>query len=92
MGAVNLLLWAAGIVLIVVGYRRARAPWSRYQALKAQDENIARYESWRGGVRDDKTGKTGASVAMELLRRQARIGGAIAIAGFVLVFLGFAIR
>ena len=94
MGAVNLLLWAGGIVLIVVGYRRARAPWSRYQALKAQDENIARYESWRGGVRDDsRTGnKTAASVAMDLLRRQARIGGAIAIAGFVLVFLGFAIR
>ena len=90
MGAVNLLLWAGGIVLIVIGYRRARGPWSRYQALKAQDENIARYESWRGGVRDD--GKTGASVAMELLRRQARIGGAIAIAGFVLVFLGFLIR
>lgn len=90
MGPINLLLWGAGIVLIVVGYRRARDPWSRYQALKAQDENIARYESWRGGIRDD--GKTGASVAMELLRRQARIGGAIAIAGFVLVFLGFLIR
>ena len=90
MGAVNLLLWAGGIVLIVVGYRRARGPWSRYQVLKAQDEIIARYESWRGGVRDD--GKTGASVAMELLRRQARIGGAIAICGVVLVFLGFLIR
>jgi hypothetical protein len=90
MGPLNLLLWGAGIALIVIGYRRARDPWSRYQALKAQDENIARYESWRGGIRDD--GKTGASVAMELLRRQARIGGAIAIAGFVLVFLGFLIR
>ena len=90
MGAINLLLWAGGIVLIVVGYRRAKGPWSRYQALKAQDENIARYESWRGGTRSD--GKTGASVAMELLRRQARIGGAIAIAGFVMVFAGFLIR
>jgi hypothetical protein len=90
MGPLNLLLWGGGIVLIIVGYQRARAPWSRYQALKAQDENIARYESWRGGSRSDD--KTGASVAMELLRRQARIGGAIAIAGFVLVFLGFLIR
>lgn len=86
----NLLLWGGGIALIIVGYQRARGPWSRYQALKAQDENIARYESWRGGTRNDD--KTGASVAMELLRRQARIGGAIAIAGFVLVFLGFLIR
>jgi hypothetical protein len=90
MGPLNLLLWGAGIALIVIGYRRARDPWSRYQALKAQDENIARYQSWRGGARDE--GKTGASVAMELLRRQARIGGAIAVAGFVLVFLGFLIR
>ena len=90
MGVMNLLLWGGGIALIVMGYRRARGPWSRYQALKAQDENVARYESWRGGSRSD--GKTGASVAMELLRRQARIGGAIAIAGFGLVFLGFLIR
>ena len=90
MGVINLLLWGGGIALIIIGYRRARGPWSRYQELKAQDENVARYESWRGGSRSD--GKTGASVAMELLRRQARIGAAIAIAGFVLVFLGFLIR
>ena len=90
MGFVNILMWGAGIALIIVGYQRARGPWRRYQALKAQDENVARYESWRGGVRDD--GKTGASVAMELLRRQARIGAAIAIAGVVLVFLGFFVR
>ena len=69
------MLWVAGVVLIVVGYSRARGPWARYQALKAQDANVARYESWRGGVRG-ATSKTGASVAMELLRRQARIGGA----------------
>jgi hypothetical protein len=90
MGALNLLLWGAGIALIVIGYTRARRPWTRYQELKAQDENVARYEAWRGGVRDDS--KTGASVAMEILRRQARIGGAIAIAGVVLVFLGFFVR
>jgi len=90
MGPLSLLLWAAGITLIVVGYARARGPWSRYQALKAQDENVARYEAWRGGVRDES--KTGASVAMEILRRQARIGGAVAIAGVVLVVLGFFAR
>ncbi len=90
MSVVNLALWAAGIVLIAAGYAGARRPWGRYQALKAQDENIARYEAWRGGVRSDS--KTGASVAMEILRRQARIGGLIAIAGFVLVFLAFFLR
>jgi hypothetical protein len=87
---VNVALWLAGVALIAVGYTRARGPWSRYQALKAQDENVARYEAWRGGVRDDST--TGASVAMAILRRQAQIAGLIAAAGFVLVFVGFLIR
>ncbi|MFL5643774.1 MAG: hypothetical protein ACJ77V_10615 [Chloroflexota bacterium] len=86
----NIALWLAGVALIAVGYSRARGPWARYQQLKAQDANVARYESWRGGLRDDST--TGASVAMAVLRRQARIGAAIAIVGVVLVFLGFLIR
>ncbi len=90
MGPLNLVLVAGGIVLIAVGYARARGPWARYQALRAQDENIARYEAWRGGVRDD--GKTGASVAMEILRRQARLAGLVAVLGFVLVFVGFFVR
>ena len=91
MGLVNIVLWLAGVVLIAVGYQRARGPWARYQQLKEQDANVARYESWRGGVRNtDST--SGASVAMAVLRRQAQIGGAIAIAGVVLVFLGFLIR
>lgn len=91
MEPVNLILWAAGVVLVVIGYTRAKGPWARYQALKEQDANVARYEQWRGGVRsgDDKTG---ASVAMDVLRRQARVGGAIALVGFVLIFLGFLIR
>ena len=90
MGPINLLLWAGGVALIVFGYSRARGPWSRYQALKAQDANVARYEAWRGGVRDD--GPTGASVAMAVLRRQAQVGASIAVLGVVLVFLGFFIR
>jgi uncharacterized membrane protein len=87
---VNLILWVAGIALIAVGYQRARGPWARYQALKEQDANAARYNAWRGGVRDD--GTTGASVAMAILRRQWQMGSAVAIAGLVLVFLGFLIK
>jgi hypothetical protein len=90
MGAINLVLWAAGVVLIALGYLRAKAPWLRYQELKAQDANIARYEAWRGGVRSDS--KTGASVAMDVLRRQAQVGAGIAIAGIVLVAAAFVIR
>jgi uncharacterized membrane protein len=87
---VNLALWIAGIILIALGYTRARGPWARYQALREQDANVARYESWRGGVRDTST--SGASVAMEMFRRQARMGAVIALVGFVLVFAGFLIR
>jgi hypothetical protein len=90
VGPLNIALWLGGIALIAVGYVRARRPWARYQALRAQDANVARYSAWRGGVRDD--GQTGASVAMAVLRRQAQTGAAIAVGGFVLVFLGFLIR
>jgi uncharacterized membrane protein len=90
MAPVNILLWGVGVLLVVVGYARARGPWARYQALKAQDENVARYESWRGGLRDHET--TGASVAMAMLRRQAQMAGVLAVVGVVLIFLGFLIR
>ena len=87
----NIVLWVAGIALVAIGYQRARGPWSRYQALKEQDANVARYEAWRGGVRGDDD-RTGASVAMDILRRQARIAGLIAVVGVVLIFFGFLIR
>lgn len=90
MGPLNLATLALGIVLIAIGYQRARGPWSRYQALREQDANVARYEAWRGGLRDRST--TGASVAMQMLRRQAQVGAGIAVAGFVLVVTGFALK
>ena len=90
MGIGSLILIAIGVASIAFGYWRARGPWARYQALKAQDENIARYESWRGGLRD--SGTTGASVAMQVLRRQARNGWLILGAGVVFVILGLLIR
>ena len=90
MSIVNVVLWLLGIALIAIGYQRAKAPWSRYQALKEQDANVERYSAWRGGVRDTST--TGASVAMEILRRQTQRGALIAVVGFVLVFIGFLIR
>ena len=87
MGLLNLALIVIGVATMAAGYARARRPWARYQALKAQDENIARYESWRGGLRD--SGPTGASVAMDILRRQARTGAIIALVGFAITLAGF---
>ena len=90
MGILNLALWGVGILLIVVGYTRAAPAWRRYRALTAQDQNVKRYEQWRGGARSDD--RTGASVAMEVLLRRARIWGAVAVGGFLVVFLGFVLR
>jgi hypothetical protein len=88
---VNLICWILGVILIAVGYLRAKGPWSRYQALKAQEANLARYEGWRGTrLRDD--GPSAASLLAAELRRQAQVGGLVAIAGFVLVFVGFAVK
>ena len=91
MGAINLACWVLGIVLIVAGYLRAKGPWARYQQLKAQEANLARYEGWRGTrLRDD--GPSAASIMAAELRRRAQIGGLILIVGFVLVFVGFAVH
>jgi hypothetical protein len=89
MSIPGLVLVVVGAMLLLVGLGRARGPWSRYQALREQDANIARYEAWRGGLRD--SGTTGASVAMAVLRRQAREGAIIAGAGAALVIAGLVV-
>ncbi len=78
-----------GGVFIAAGFQRARGPWARYRALQEQDRNVARYEAWRGGLRD--SGPTGASVAMAVLRRQVQTGVALGIVGFIFIVAGLAI-
>ncbi len=94
LSALNLALWGIGIVLIAAGYVRAREPWRRYLALRVQQENADRYEAWRGRSRGRAadSGPSGADVAMAMFRRQAQVGAAIVVVGFVLVFAGFAVR
>jgi hypothetical protein len=82
----GIILILLGIAAIAAGYARFRGPWERYQALKAQDANIARYESWRGGLRD--SGTTGASVAMQILRKQVRDAAIVMAAGVAFVVIG----
>jgi hypothetical protein len=91
MGPINLICWVLGVALIALGYLRARGPWSRYQQLKEQEANISRYEGWRGTrLRDE--GPSAASIMAQEMRRRAQVGGVVLIAGFVLVFMGFAVR
>ena len=91
MGLINLICWVLGIALIVVGYTRAKGPWARYQELRNQEANLARYEGWRGTrLRDD--GPSAASIMAKELRRKAQMAGLVAVVGFVLVFVGFAVH
>jgi hypothetical protein len=82
----GLIFMLLGVAAAAAGYARFRGPWARYQALKAQDANIARYESWRGGLRD--TGTTGASVAMDILRQKVRQAALIMAAGVAIFVVG----
>ncbi len=89
--AVNLVgvaLVAGGVALLALGYARARGPWQRYQALKAQDENASRYRAWRGGPASAAEEKTGASVAMADAAPPGRTWAAVAAVGVVLVVVG----
>ncbi len=88
MTVLGLALAAGGVVLVAVGYTRARGPWRRYQGLKAQDENAARYRAWRGGPAASPDEKTGASVAMAILRREVRTWAAVAAVGAALIVGG----
>ena len=86
----GLVLIVLGIAATAVGYARFRTPWAKYQGLKAQEANISRYESWRGGLRD--SGETGASVALSMFRGQARNAAIVMGAGVAIVILGLLVR
>ncbi len=90
MNPVSLLLIVIGLGLVVIGYLRTRGPFARLKALRAQDQNVARYNAWRGGVRDDS--QAAASVAMAILQRQVRLGAGLGLAGIVCITVGLVIR
>lgn len=92
MTPTNVVLWLLGAALMAIGYARARGPWSRYRALRDQQANIDRYGAWRGGLRTEDDGPTGASVMMAEVRRQAQLGGLIIAVGVVLFMAGFLVR
>ena len=90
MSPTAIVLIVVGLALIVAGYLRTRGPYARLRALRAQDANVARYEAWRGGIRDDS--RTGASVAMAILQRQVRVGAGIGLIGIAAIATGLFMR
>lgn len=89
----DLVLWAGGASLIALGAYTARDPYARLQALRAADDNVRRYADWRGrGDREADRGITGADVMRQQLTARLRLRAAIAVAGVVLIVVGFVIR
>ncbi len=92
MGLFNLLLMFAGIALLALALTRASGPYARFRALQQNEENLRRYEQWRGGRHEEQGHEvTGAQVMRQELRRQVQVWLGVALCGFVFVFLGFTI-
>jgi len=88
----NVALWLVGVVMLVLGVWRIRAPLARMTELDRLAENAKRYDSWRGNRASDGDGTTGADVMREMLRRQVVVWGVVAAIGVALIVAGFAVR
>ena len=92
MSTLSIVLVVAGVALVALGLSRARAPWGRYQALRAQEANAERYRAWRGGPGRAVGDTTGADVMKTILRARVREALLVAAAGVVVAVIGFVIR
>lgn len=92
MNPAAVLLWAAGVAAVIVGWYRLRGPLARYRQLGETEANLRRYETWRGKPVDSGPGRTGADEMREFMRRQMILWGALITIGIVLIFVGIAIR
>jgi hypothetical protein len=92
LSTLSIVLVVAGVALVALGLSRARAPWGRYQALRAQEANAERYRAWRGGPGRAVGETTGADVMKTILRARVREALLVAAAGVVLAVIGFVIR
>jgi len=88
----NVALWLVGVVMLVLGVWRIRAPLARMTELDRLAENAKRYDSWRGNRAPEGDGTTGADVMREMLRRQVVVWGVVAAIGVALIVAGFAVR
>jgi hypothetical protein len=91
----NVILWIGGLVLLGAGIVMIRGPLARYQQLQQTDENLRRYESWRGGSRRtavDYGGTTGADVMKAQMRQRVQLWAGAIVVGIVLIVAGFIVR
>jgi hypothetical protein len=90
VSVLNAALWVLGAAALVLAYARGAPAYRRYQAFRDQQANVRRYESWRG--RPTEPGRSSADLMEVELRRRVRPWVLLGVAGFVMVFAGFAIR
>jgi len=88
MGALDLVLAAAGLVILAYGAWRAWRPWQRARALAATEANLRRYESWRGGRTADDAGPSSAELMRRELRGQVLRWGGVAAIGAIVALVG----
>lgn len=88
----NVALWIAGVVLLLLGIWQVRQPLAHYRSLEATQANLRRYDDWRGGRMADDSGRTGADEMRDLLRNRVRLWVGVIIAGIVLLVAGFIVR
>lgn len=90
MSILNVVLWVGGVVLVAAAYLRGLPYWRRYQALRAQQDNVRRYESWRG--RPTEPGRSSADLMEDELRRRAQPWIVAGVVGLVMIVAGFAVH
>jgi hypothetical protein len=84
-----LILIAIGIIAVIVGALRIRAPLSTMRQLDATAANLERYDAWRGKRTSiDPDGPTGADEMRAQMRQRAIFWGVVIGAGVVLVVVG----
>ena len=90
MGPLNVVLWVAGVALMVVGYRRAGARGRATRASRSRTPTSP--ATRRGAAASGTTGRPARRWPWRSSAGRPRWRRPIGVAGFVLVFLGFLIR
>jgi hypothetical protein len=86
------LLILIGLAMIGAGVLMVREPLGRYRQLRETEDNLRRYDDWRGTRLVDDGERTGADVMKEVLRGRIQMWSIVIVIGVVLVVVGFVIR
>jgi hypothetical protein len=93
MTTLGIVVAVAGVVALVVGLLRIRAPLAHIRRLDDTQANLERYEAWRGRSTDvEADGPTGADEMRQLLQRRVIGWGIVCVAGVAAIVVGLLLR